>query len=215
MESINPITSDTQPEPEISRPNRGSDDAKSVLSTISIIISAVVFALLLTAFVFQSYEVDGQSMQSTLQNRDRLIVAKLPKTWARLTGHDYIPNRGDVIVFNTTAVRDGAADTGTKQLIKRVIGLPGERVVVKDDVITVYNNEFPEGFNPDKTGGWGDVIHGTSGNVDLVVGKGEVFVCGDNRSNSYDSRELGAIPSKDIVGKLLLRIYPLSTAEVF
>src|SRR6266702_4799807 len=87
-----PVASARLPEPQ----QKKSDGWKSALSTIFILIAAPLVALALTAFVFQSYEVDGPSMQSTLQNHDRLIVLKVPRTIARITGHDFIPNRGDV-----------------------------------------------------------------------------------------------------------------------
>lgn len=191
------------------------DGARSILSTLGILIAAPIVALLLTAFVFQSYEVDGPSMETTLENHDRLLVLKLPRTFAKITHKDYIPNRGDIIIFSTTAVQDGTGDGGAKQLIKRVIGLPGDRVVVQDGHITLYNKEHPEGFDPDKSGTWGNVITTTTGNVDVTVHKDEVFVCGDNRTNSLDSRIIGTVPAKDIVGKLVFRIYPLRDAQVF
>jgi signal peptidase I len=201
------------PEQPPETPQRES--TSSVLSTIGILIAAPIVALLLTAFVFQSYEVDGPSMETTLENHDRLLVLKLPRTFAKITHHDYIPNRGDIIIFSTTAVQDGSGDGGAKQLIKRVIGVPGDRVVVKDGSITIYNKQHPDGFNPDKTGSWGNVITTTTGNVDVTVKAGEVFACGDNRTNSLDSRIIGTIPAKDIVGKLIFRIYPLRDAQVF
>lgn len=154
-------------------------------------------------------------METTLENHDRLLVLKLPRTFAKISHRDYIPNRGDIIIFSTTAVQDGTGDGGAKQLIKRVIGLPGDRVVVQDGHITLYNKQHPDGFDPDKTGSWGNVITTTTGNVDVTVNKDEVFVCGDNRTNSLDSRIIGTIPAKDIVGKLVFRIYPLHDAQVF
>ncbi len=204
------------PTPPVPPPQKvHSENLRSVLSTFAILLSAILVAVALTAFVFQSYEVDGSSMETTLQNHDRLIVSKIPHTLSRITGKDYIPNRGDVIIFNTTAIQDGRSNGGSRQLIKRVVGLPGDRVVVKDEVITVYNAQYPEGFNPDKAEPYGSVIKNTPGNVDVTVRAGEVFVCGDNRTNSTDSRYIGAIPSDDIIGKLIFRIYPLSNAKVF
>lgn len=187
---------------------------KSVVSTIALLVLAPLVAILLTMFVFQSYEVDGPSMQSTLHDKDRLIVLKLPRTWSRITGHNYIPERGEVIVFKhaTGAALEGDSN---KQLIKRVVALPGERVIVKDGVLTVYNSQYPQGFSPDKTMEYGKVIGETSGDVDLVVPKGEVFVAGDNRSNSLDSRYFGTVPANDIVGKLGLRLYPFQDAQIF
>jgi len=73
----------------------------NVVSTILILVAAPLIAWVLISFVFQSYEVDGQSMETTLQNHDRLIVLKTGKSWARLTHQQYLPKRGDIIVFTT------------------------------------------------------------------------------------------------------------------
>ena len=205
---ISPELPEEQPEPT------AKEGLGTILSTIGILIAAPIVALLLTAFVFQSYEVDGPSMETTLDNHDRLLVLKLPRTVAKILHNDYIPSRGDIVVFSTTAIQEGG-DGSPKQLIKRVMALPGERVVVKDGVLTVYNKEHPGGFQPDKQEAYGSVITTTTGAVDVTVGKGEVFVCGDNRTNSLDSRIIGSIPAKDIVGKLVFRIYPLRDAQVF
>jgi signal peptidase I len=187
---------------------------KSILSTIAILLIAPILALGITAFLFQSYEVDGPSMESTLQTHDRLIIWKAPKTLARITRKDYQPQRGDVVVFIKKGLYDFDADK-EKQLIKRVIGLPGERVVVKDNVMTVYNKEKPDGFQPDKTLAYGKVIGDTPGSVDVVVPENEVFVAGDNRVNSLDSRIFGTVPEHDIVGKMVARILPVKNAQKF
>jgi signal peptidase I len=153
-------------------------------------------------------------MQTTLQNSDHLIVWKVQRTLAGITHHAYIPNRGDVIVFSEPGLSDFGQDSG-KQLIKRVIGLPGERVVVKDGIVTVYNKDNPDGFQPDKTLPYGKVIVTTPGNVDVTLGESQVFVCGDNRTNSLDSRVFGPVDSKNIIGKLILRVLPLNTVKKF
>jgi signal peptidase I len=179
------------------------------LSIIGVLISALVLAFCLITFVFQSYQVDGPSMQTTLHNRDYLFILKVPRTLASITRHKYIPHRGDVIVFNNVY------EAEKKQLIKRVIGLPGEHVVVKDGLVTVYNKEHPDGFDPDKTLPYGKVITDTQGDVDLTVGNGQVFVMGDNRPNSRDSRYFGPVDSDQIVGKLVLRALPLNDFKRF
>ncbi len=187
---------------------------KSILSTIAILIIAPLIALSLTAFVFQSYEVDGPSMESTLQNHDRLIVYKLPRTMAKLTGHTYQPKRGEIIIFTRhDEFEFGAAKS--RQLIKRVIALPGERVVVRDSKVTVYNKEKPQGFQPDKIAPYGKVIKETAGDIDTVIPDGYIFVCGDNRPQSLDSRSFGAVPLKDVVGRLSLRVYPFNKGQKF
>jgi len=179
------------------------------------LIVPVLIALFLTAFVIQSYQVDGESMEATLQDHDRLLVDKLPRTFSKLTRKAYIPNRGDIIIFNQTGLPDSFYQ---KQLIKRVIGLPGERVVIKNGNITVYNSDNPSGFNPDTSGGYhvlGPTNVGDINIQDVHLGPGEIFVCGDNRGNSEDSRYFGPVNSNQIVGKLVLRILPINKAEVF
>jgi signal peptidase I len=201
-------------EPTVVSSERSRDGWRSVVSTILILIAAPIVALLLTNFVFQSYEVDGPSMETTLQNHDRLIVWKAPKTWASITNKYFIPNRGEIIIFNKRGLFDSSPDQ-EKQLIKRVIGLPGERVVVKDGIVTIYNAQHPEGFNPDANTEYIKSVVSTTGNVDITVPKGEVFVCGDNRGNSLDSRFFGTVPARDIVGTLAFRIFPLNKAKGF
>jgi signal peptidase I len=180
------------------------------ISTILLFAGAIFTAVLLNVFVFQSYEVDGHSMEPTLQHQDRMIIYKLDKSIANIRHKTYLPNRGDIIVFHKP---NGSSD----QLIKRVIGLPGERVVVKNEKITVYNAQHPEGFNPDDAP-YGDILPPTSGNADVTVLPGEVFVSGDNRipGASLDSRSsLGDVPSKMIVGKLVLRYLPFGNFKPF
>ena len=186
----------------------------SVLSTVAVLLTAPLVALLLTAFVFQSYQVDGPSMETTLYNNDRLLVWKVLKTWSRITGNAYVPNRGDVVIFVERTVSGYNQGLG-KQLIKRVISLPGERVVVRNGEVTVYNKEYPNGFHPDKSLPYGEVIEETTGDVDTVMAKDQIFVLGDNRSNSLDSRAFGPVASKDIVGKLVLRVWPAGEMKAF
>lgn len=215
---MNPANEPLQPAPTLSPSPAGrrGEGARGVISTILVLLLAPAIAYCLTVFVFQSYQVDGSSMFPTLMNNDRLIVLKAPRTWARITGHAYIPDRGNIIIFT----EDNLAELGSsqpKQLVKRVIGLPGDRVVVKNDVVTVYNHAHPQGFDPDTTLPYGTSTHipTTTGNIDLTVPAGQVFVCGDNRPDSLDSRIFGTVPVSAIAGKLVLRVFPLSHAEKF
>lgn len=186
---------------------------KELFSTLAILILAPIIAIFLTVFVFQSYQVDGPSMEQTLHNNDRLIVTKLGKTWSKITHHDYIPSRYSIIVFNYNGSTD--YEIQNKQLIKRVIGLPGDHVVIKDGITTIYNKEHPEGFYPDKVGPEASVINVTKGETDYTVKPGEVFVMGDNRGNSLDSRIFGPVSSNNIIGTLSLRIFPFSSIKKF
>jgi signal peptidase I len=187
---------------------------RDILSVTLVLLSALVLAFCLISFVFQSYEVDGPSMQTTLHNNDHLIVWKVARTWARITHHAYIPKRGDIIVFNEPGL-SAYGQSSDKQLIKRVIGLPGDRVVVNNGVITIYNKAHPKGFDPDKTLSYGKVIGITTGNIDITLGPNQIFVCGDNRSDSLDSRIFGPVDVNNIVGQLVLRVLPLSDAKRF
>jgi signal peptidase I len=195
-------------------PNGGSGSSpgsglRDFLSIIGVLVSALALAFFLITFVFQSYQVDGPSMQTTLHNRDYLFIWKVPKTVSEITRHTYIPHRGDVIVFhNVYQAKD-------MQLIKRVIALPGERVTVKDDVVTVYNKQHPNGFEPDKSMPYGKVITDTSGDIDETIKDGEVYVMGDNRPDSRDSRYFGPVNAHDIVGKLVVRVLPLNSFQRF
>lgn len=193
------------------------DRVRSTLSTIGILLLAPAIALVLIAFVFQSYQVDGPSMENTLHNGDRLIVWKLPRTWSRITGHQYVPKRGDIVIVTQSGLASYGDAQDSKQLIKRVIALPGERIVVKDNVITVYNRSNPKGFHPDTSlpYGKGGAIPPTSGNLDVTLSKTQLFICGDNRSDSLDSRIFGPIETHQVVGKLVARIAPISDAERF
>jgi signal peptidase I len=196
------------PTPSPQRPNR-FDSLRSALSTIGLFASAFLIAILLNTFVIQSYQVDGESMEPTLQNNDRLIVDKVPRTLARIDGHQYVPKRGDIIIFNIDSI---PGFVGQKQLIKRVIGLPGERVIVKDGHITVYNPQHPQGFNPDAAGTY-TPNQPTTNDVDISLSNDQLFVCGDNRPNSEDSRYFGPINTNQVVAKLVLRILPVSNVK--
>lgn len=189
------------------------------LSTIFVVAAALGLALCLIAFVFQSYQVDGPSMENTLQNNDRLIVWKVPRTIARITGHPYVPNRGDIIIFNEGNLA-AFGQSNVKQLVKRVIGLPGDRVVVSGGHVTIYNAQYPNGFDPDTTLPYGKehplpYTAGPNGDIDIILGSNQVFVCGDNRTDSLDSRSFGPVDLNDIIGKLVLRMYPFNTIERF
>lgn len=192
------------------------ETVREIVSTIGVLIAALLVAFALIAWVFQSYEVDGESMEPTLQNNDRLIVWKVPRTLARLTNHDYIPKRGEVVIFVESGLTEfGSA--GSKQLIKRVVGLPGDHVVVNSGVITIYNKEHPNGYNPDKSIPFGQINADPNDarDIDYTLTDNQIFVCGDNRPNSLDSRTFGPIDASQIVGKLSLRLLPVSKIEKF
>lgn len=191
---------------------------RGALSTIAIIVLAPLIALVLSTFVFQSYRVDGSSMQTTLSNNDWLLVWKLPRTWARITGHAYVPKRGDVVIFVGGQQLIPFGQESNKQLVKRVVALPGESVEIKNGQLLVFNKQHSQGFDPDKTLPYGKVIGVTEpmNTVGIVkLGKDQIFVCGDNRGGSLDSRAFGPVNLNSVVGKLTARFLPLNDAKRF
>lgn len=183
---------------------------KGFTSVAQLIFGSILLALFINHFIFQSYQVYGLSMTPTLQDGDRLIISKVEHSIAGISNDEYEPDRGEIIVFRNPR------NPESPQLIKRVIGLPGERVVVVNGNITVFNASNPEGFMPDKL--FGLELGITAGRVDVTVPEGRIFVSGDNRrqGGSLDSRnELGTVPLDKIVGNLVLRIMPLSDAQAF
>jgi signal peptidase I len=185
----------------------------SILGAIfSWVIFPVAVVLILHNFVFQAYHVLGTSMVPTLHETDYLIISKLGYTQALVErvlhkNKLYIPARGQIIVFRYPK-------DPTKVFVKRVIGLPDDRVVVKDGTVTIYNKAHPDGFKPDT--GYEKADTQTLIDTDEVVQDGNVFVMGDNRSpgGSYDSREWGELPSSYIIGNAVLRLLPLDQVRV-
>ena len=210
---------------------------KDLLSLASFIILIVLGTLFLNTFIYRSYNVVGSSMENTLHEDDRVIVNRAAVSWSHFIGQEYVPERGQIIVFlneDEEAVKkykeEGVANPMTcsvpsnisdQYIIKRVIAFPNERVVVKDGTMTIYNEEHPDGFIYDED--WrisetdGPKEH-TSGEVDTIVPEGELFVSGDNRegSHSWDSRNgLGTIPYCRIIGPVILRLFPLDKIRSF
>lgn len=183
--------------------------AKGFWSLFQLLAGALVLAFIINHVIFQSYEVFGQSMVPTLNEGDRLIISKLGKSWSGLLGQDYLPKRGEIIVFHNP-------HEPQVQLVKRVVGLPGDRVVITGGQIQVVPPDDSGGFNFDER--FDLNLEPTVGNVDLVVPEDEVFVVGDNRSpgGSLDSRnDLGTVPLDQLVGDLVIRVFPLKKADWF
>jgi signal peptidase I len=200
--------------PNEPRAFRSAEGWKNIGSTVAILITAPILAVLITIFVFQSYEVYGMSMSTTLDDGDRLIVQKVSKNWARLRGDVFIPERYDIVVFDKPTFL-GSTSASVDHLIKRVIGLPGERVVVRDGTVTIYNIDNPDGFNPDSDQEYSTSFTSTPGNADITVGQNEIFVMGDNRGNSLDSRSFGAVNASFLTGTATIRFIPVNKFERF
>lgn len=181
-------------------------------AAFSWIVFPILIVLVLHNFVFQAYHVVGTSMSSTLQPSDYLIISKVGYSKALVERQfkkdiKYIPARGQIIVFHYP--RDP-----TEVFVKRVVGLPGDHIVIKDGKVTIFNKNKPNGFNPDSSYEKSETQ--TLIDTDDTVAAGSVFVMGDNRTpgGSYDSREWGQLESSYIIGNAVLRLLPLDQAKV-
>ena len=175
-----------------------TDSAQTPQSKRSLIVYTIVaigLALFVRFFIAAPYIVSGSSMEPTFFNFHYLIID-------RVSYRIQEPQRGDVIVF------DLPQDT-SRALIKRVIGLPGETVILRDSTVTIINAAHPGGFtlaepylDPKDLGG--------ADNMTVTLAKDRFFVLGDNRRVSADSRVWGTLPREDVVGRVFLRLYPLT-----
>jgi signal peptidase I len=189
-------------------------DLKAFLSVLTFVVGIIIAATLINQFIFQSYYVDGTSMTPTLQNNDRLIIDKVERTVALAQGKHYVPKRGQIVVLDSSLVDQ----TGHKeQLIKRVIGLPGEAVTISDGTVTIKNKDHPEGFNVNQTLGLNLESTYVDSPISITIPDNQVFVMGDNRApgGSFDSRSFGPIDTNKIQGRLLVRIFPLNQTKFY
>ena len=176
-----------------------------------LLLTALVIAVIIKTFLIQPFWIPSESMLPTIQVNDRVMVNKLAYRWGE-------PQRGDVVVFRDpredeieesipeAVIRSvleavGIRTRGRDDLIKRVIGLPGETVEVRDNQVVINGTPLDEPyleevFMPDEPV--------------ITVSDTEVFVMGDNRNASFDSRRFGPIPLDDLVGQAFVTIWPVS-----
>jgi signal peptidase I len=170
-----------------------------------------VFFFTIRYFFVQPFLVEGPSMEPTFQTNNYLLVDKF--SYKFVTD----PKRGDVIVFDipdpkhtfhTCLLPVGGScwfETN-RYLIKRIVGLPGEKVSIVDGVTTIYNTENPNGFIVPDT----EVAYKSEMGDERTLSADEYYVMGDNRANSSDSRYWGPVPKENIVGRPILRLTPLT-----
>jgi signal peptidase I len=191
-------------------PPRAPSRARWLREGVIIVLVAVLAAVLLRAFVVQTFYIPSGSMEPTLQVGDRIVVDKL-------SYHLHGVDRGDIVVFSRPP-RENCGGPEVNDLVKRVIGLPGDVVSVSGGNVSI------DGFRLDET--WlpasehGTTFPGPSGTPYSLdrpyrVPAGDYFVMGDNRGDSCDSRWWGPIPRSLIVGKVDLRVWPISSIHLF
>ena len=185
----------------------GEEDAEPEKSTarvtaewVAVLAGALVLALVLRSVLFQAYYIRFTSMEPALSNGDRVLVNKL--------GYDlHDVNRGDMVVFERPrGVSGGQQD----DLIKRVIALPGEVIKFVEGDVYIDGQRLHEPYLKSSGITVGNLSSGCIVGGGCLIGAGEVFVMGDNRSNSTDSRSFGPISEHSIVGHAFLRLWPVT-----
>jgi signal peptidase I len=165
---------------------------RTVIEWVAVVGGALVVALVIRAFFLAAFYIPSESMVPTLEKGDRVLVNKLSYKL-----HDV--NRGDVVVFERPP---NEPDNGIKDLIKRVVGLPGETVEVRNCKVLINGNQLDEPYVKQWTR--------TCTFPAKTVGDNEVFVMGDNRDDSQDSRFFGPISQDLIVGRAFVIVWPLT-----
>ena len=181
---------DPPPPPVVQRSKRSS--TRSVVEWVAVVGGALVVALVIRAFFLAAFYIPSESMVPTLEKGDRVLVNKLSYKL-----HDV--HRGDVVVFERPP---NEPDNGIKDLIKRVVALPGETIEVRDCKVLINGNPLQEPYVKQWTR--------TCTSAPKTVGDNEVFVMGDNRDDSQDSRFFGPISQDLIVGRAFVVVWPLT-----
>lgn len=164
--------------------------AKEAISWIKTIVVAILVALFITNFIIINAEVPTGSMKNTIMPNDRLIANRLAYTFSE-------PQRGDIVVFPYP-------DDESKLFVKRIIGLPGEVVEIVDGKVYIDGEPLEEDYVSS------EITDGTANSGPYVVPENHVFMMGDNRGNSEDSRywENTYLDEDKILGKVMFRYYP-------
>ena len=177
---------------------------------------AFIIILPVRVFLFQPFFVQGASMEPNFENSNYLIINELgyKKTTFSLDGKNVFNvepfkklKRTDVVVFKYPR-------NHTQYFIKRIIGLPGEKIEIKNGKVLIYNSINPNGKELDESAYLSQTMR-TSPDITMTLKDNEYFVLGDNRPASHDSRYWGPVLDSEIIGKVLLRAWPLSNLAIY
>lgn len=169
-------------------------EKKNIIDWVVTLVFAVLLALGIRTFVAEARWIPSESMLPTLKIGDRLIIDKVSYHFNGI-------KRGDIVVFEAPP-----ATKLDEVLIKRVIGLPGDTVAIKNGFVYINGQPLDEPYELEKPRG---------DYKTLTVPENSLFVMGDNRNNSFDSRFWGVVPEELVIGKAMARFYPLSNATFF
>jgi len=188
---------DSEPKPRIIEPKPKSAMRQSIWEFVKFFLIAFAIIIPIRMWVAQPFVVSGSSMVPTYENGEYLIVDEL-------SYHFREPARGEVIIFRYP-------NDPSKFFIKRIMGLPGEKAVLTDGALYIYNNEFPDGVLIEEPYISEELDHTT---ITINLNGDEYFVLGDNRPKSMDSRIWGALSEKLIIGRAWLRLWPFDKISI-
>ncbi len=177
---------------------------------IKVFLFAAIVVIPVRMFLFQPFFVQGASMEPNFEDGEYLIVNEFGYKRSDLGVTTIQPfknlKRGDVVVFRYPK---------NPQLffIKRVVGLPGEKIEIRNGSVYIFNKDNPGGFKLEEEYLSKDLK--TSGNVNYIIKDNEYYVLGDNRKHSSDSRAWGPVHKRDIIGKVILRAWPPNRISLF
>lgn len=181
------------PETDKAVAREGEDSLTEILEYIKLFLVVFLIALFITQYILQRNTVKGLSMYPTLNDGDELFVEKVSRYFGDI-------NRFDIITVDTKGIEHDE----TNRVIKRVIGLPGDTVEIKDGQVYINGELLQEKYLPEEV-----MTVSRNPQFDKVtLAENEYYCLGDNRNNSNDSRSFGPIPADHILGKLLVRFYP-------
>ena len=199
------------PPPEQENPKPTSDEGidtfpswlgaagRFVAELAEVVVISLAIILPIRYFLIQPFYVKGASMEPTFDDKEYLIIDEISYRFRE-------PARGEVIVFRYPL-------DPRQYFIKRIVGLPGEKVKIVDNKVTIFNDAHPDGMTLDES--YLPPGTPTFGDHTTTLGPDEYFVMGDNRTSSLDSRSFGPLPRKEIVGRVWVRGWPADRFTVF
>lgn len=179
---------------------------------VKVIALAIVIIIPIRVFLFQPFFVQGASMEPNFEDGEYLIINEFGYKHTEIPGVGTVEqfrdlDRQDVVVFRYPKNPE-------QYYIKRVIALPGESVAIKDGIVYIFNEVHHQGYALDESAYLAKNVK-TSDMTKITLDEDEYFVMGDNRAFSYDSRAFGPIHRKDLIGRVLLRAWPVSRASLY
>lgn len=219
MEKLEKKEEDKEEKKNINDDEEGEAKVSYFFELVKIIIWSLIIIVPIRMFLFQPFFVKGISMETNFYDGEYLIINELgfKETKISIAGKELFTvenfrdfNRGDVVVFHYP-------NNPKDFFIKRLIGLPGEKIEIKSNRIKIYNNEFPDGFILDESDYLTENFQSTNceGKCVFELEEEEYFVLGDNRSHSSDSRSWGKLEQSFVVGRVLLRAWPVNKVKLF